>query len=99
MRNKVVPRSCSVLRTKWLFLYFAGEGSALSNYWQDVLARLSVPGLILALLGAILCYGAPKIAPRIWKQGGDQAIMPMKVAGLALAILGVLILLDVFPNL
>ena len=71
----------------------------MSDYWQDVLARLSVPGLILALLGAILCYGAPKIAPRIWKQGGDQAIMPMKVAGLALAILGVLILLDVFPNL
>jgi len=69
------------------------------DYWQGVLSRLSVPGVILVVVGAVLCFAAPGLSARLWKRGGERAVTPMKVAGLAMAVLGALILLDVFPNL
>ena len=68
-------------------------------YWEGVLSRLSLPGLILMAGGAVLCFAAPAIAKRLKKQGGERVVTPLKVAGLAAALLGALILLDVFPNL
>jgi Na+/proline symporter len=70
----------------------------MTSYWQGVLSRLSVPGLILLALGAVLCYGAPKIASLIWKEEAERAITPLKVAGLLVAILGAIILMDLIPN-
>ncbi len=69
------------------------------TYWQGVLSRLSVPGIALLALGAALIGLAPKLAGLFSKRGGGRAVTPLKVAGLALAVLGALILLDVFPNL
>jgi hypothetical protein len=69
------------------------------TYWQGVLSRLSVPGLALLALGAALVVLAPKLVGWFGKRGGGRAVMPVKVAGLILAVLGALILLDVFPNL
>ena len=65
--------------------------------WNGVLERLSVPGLILLAAGAVLGYGARWLAPKLFAKGGDRAVVPMKVVGLALALLGALILLDIIP--
>lgn len=65
--------------------------------WNGVLARLSVPGLILLVAGAVLGYGARRLAPLFFGKGGDRAVTPMKVVGLGLALLGALILLDIIP--
>ena len=69
------------------------------TYWQGVASRLSIPGLVLLVLGAAAIFGAPKLCARLFRQGGERAIMPVKVAGLVLAVLGALILLDLIPNL
>ena len=61
------------------------------TYWQGVLARVNIPGLALLALGAVLCFGAGRIAGWIGKQGGDRAVMPLKVAGLVLAVAGAII--------
>jgi len=67
------------------------------TYWQGVLSRISVPGLILLALGVVLCLGAERIAGWIWKQGGDRATTPLKVAGLVLAAVGALVCLKFIP--
>jgi hypothetical protein len=69
------------------------------DYGQGVLSRLSVPGLILLVLGAVVCLWAPKLSALLFPKGGERATLPLKVAGLVVAILGGLILLDVFPML
>ena len=69
------------------------------TYWQGVLSRLSIPGILLLIAGAALTLWAPKLTGLLFKKGGERAVTPLKVVGLALAVLGALILLDVFPNL
>lgn len=69
------------------------------TYWQGVLSRLSVPGILLLIVGAALTLWAPKVAGLFSQKGGERAVTPLKVVGMALAVLGALILLDVFPNL
>jgi hypothetical protein len=66
-------------------------------YWQGVLSRLSIPGLCLLALGAALGYGAKWICGKVLKQGGERAVVPVKVAGLLMALVGALILLDIIP--
>ena len=66
------------------------------GYWDGVLSRVNLPGLILLALGAVATYFAPRLAPRLFPKGGDRAVMPLKVAGLALAVAGALMSLG-FP--
>ncbi len=66
-------------------------------YWQNVLSRLSIPGLCLMVLGAALGYGAKWLGGKVFKRGGERAVVPLKVAGLVLALAGALILLDIIP--
>lgn len=61
--------------------------------WQRIVSKLSVPGLALLLAGAVLCLAAPK-----WCKKEKQAL-PCKAAGLALALLGAVILLDIIPGM
>ncbi|MCI5846771.1 MAG: hypothetical protein SOZ54_05260 [Candidatus Limiplasma sp.] len=61
--------------------------------WQKIASKLSVPGLALLLAGAALCLTAPK-----WCKKEKQAL-PCKAAGLALALLGAAILLDIIPGM
>ncbi|HPF86891.1 MAG TPA: hypothetical protein PK537_02420 [Candidatus Limiplasma sp.] len=61
------------------------------EYWQGVVSRISVPGIILIVLGAVLCFGAQKLAPMLFKD--EQKILPMKMTGLILVIAGALIAL------
>ena len=67
------------------------------TYWQGVLSRLSVPGIALMVIGAWLSLDADKLCALLWKEKGKQAAVPMKIAGLVLAALGALILLDIIP--
>lgn len=67
--------------------------------WNKVLSRLSVPGLTLLVVGVLSCAQATKLCRLIWKDQGERWIMPLKIFGLVLALLGALILLDVFPGL
>ena len=63
------------------------------TYWQGVLSRVNIPGLVLLALGAGMCFGAARIAGWLGKRGGDRAVMPLKVAGLVLAVVGAFICL------
>ena len=66
-------------------------------YWQEVLARLSIPGVVLLAIGLLLGYGATWLSRVLFKSGGERAIVPMKVVGMAATLLGALILLDIIP--
>ena len=67
------------------------------TYWEGVLARLSVPGIIFMAVGALLYYEAPKVCQLVLKEKGARAVVPMKGIGLVMVLLGVLILLDFIP--
>ncbi|MDD3336645.1 MAG: hypothetical protein PHI98_14225 [Eubacteriales bacterium] len=67
--------------------------------WNKLFSRLSVPGLTLLVVGMIGCFQATKLCRLVFRERGERWIMPMKLVGLALAVLGALILLDVIPGL
>ncbi len=69
------------------------------TYWQGVLGRLSIPGILLVALGAAIIIAVPWLSRTVFKREGDRAIIPLKVAGLAITVLGALILMDFIPNL
>jgi len=60
-----------------------------SSYLQGVLSRISIPGLILILVGAAVCFGAHRLAPRLFPNDAEKAVLPLKLGGLVLAIAGV----------
>ena len=62
-------------------------------YWQKVLSRLSIPGVILLALGAVACTQAPRFCK------SERLTVIVRIAGLALALAGALILLDFIPGL
>ena len=99
-RSKVVPRSCSVLWTRAAFLVSGLPGKdAIAVDWEKVLSRLSVPGITLLLVGAVICVQATRLCRFVLHDRGERAVLPVRIAGLVLALLGALILLDVFPGL
>ena len=61
--------------------------------WQKVLSRLSIPGVILLVLGAVTASQAE----RLFENG--RLCMAVRAAGLMAALLGAAVLLDVFPGL
>ena len=61
--------------------------------WQKMLDRLSVPGLVLLVLGAVVGMKAARIAKT------ERLVSAFRIAGIALALLGALILLDFIPGL
>lgn len=67
--------------------------------WEKIWSRLSVPGITLLLVGVLTCTQAAKLCRLVWKDKGERAILPVKFAGLAAALLGALILLDLIPGL
>lgn len=72
---------------------------AIAVDWEKVLSRLSVPGIALLLVGAVLCVQATRLCRFVLRDRGERAVLPVRIAGLVLALLGALILLDVFPGL
>lgn len=62
-------------------------------YWQTLQSRLSIPGLALLLLGAVVCTLAPRHLKR------ERAALAARFGGLLLAVLGTLVLLDYIPGL
>ena len=66
--------------------------------WQKVLSRLSVPGLTLLLAGAILVTQSAKLCRLVFKQNPERATLWLRVLGLAAAVLGAVILLDLIPG-
>ncbi|MCI5957700.1 MAG: hypothetical protein MRZ54_12030 [Clostridiales bacterium] len=67
--------------------------------WQRTLSRLSLPGLMLLALGAVLCL-RPAWALRLFPAGKRERLQtPIRLAGLAVALLGALIVLDFIPGL
>lgn len=65
------------------------------TYGEKVLSRLSVPGLALLALGAVLVYAARPISARLFPARGEQAALGLKAAGCAAVLAGALLLLDI----
>jgi hypothetical protein len=65
--------------------------------WKGIASRLSLPGLALLVMGAAIGYEAPMLCKLVWKEKGEKLVTPMKLVGLALALVGALILLDFIP--
>ena len=61
--------------------------------WQKVLSKLSIPGIMLLVLGAVAAIQASRFCKN------ERLCMVVRIAGLILALLGAAILLDVFPGL
>ena len=61
--------------------------------WQKMLDRLSIPGIVLLVLGAVVGMAAPKFAKT------ERLVFALRMAGLILALAGTLILLDFIPGL
>ena len=61
--------------------------------WQKVLSRLSIPGLILLMLGAVAATQAAKYCK------SERLCMIARIAGLISALLGAAIMLDLIPGL
>ena len=59
--------------------------------WQKTLSRLSIPGLVLLVLGAVACTQANRLQERF--------VLPVRIAGLAAVLAGAAILLDLIPGL
>ncbi|MEA5015751.1 MAG: hypothetical protein VB099_14450 [Candidatus Limiplasma sp.] len=69
------------------------------SFWEKMMGRLSVPGLLLVTAGAVLVVQAAKLCRVLFKDNGEKLILPVKILGLALAVLGAVILLDWIPGL
>ena len=61
--------------------------------WQKVLERLSVPGMALLVLGAV----AASQAKRMFHN--ERLVLIVRIAGMVLAMLGAVILLDWIPGM
>ena len=61
--------------------------------WQKVLDKLSIPGLILLLLGAVAATQAERLCK------SERLRLAVRIAGLLAAMVGAAILLDAFPGL
>ena len=61
--------------------------------WQKVMERLSIPGLTLLVLGAVAATQAGKYCKN------ERLKMIARIAGLASALLGTIILLDFIPGM
>ena len=61
--------------------------------WQKIVDRLSIPGMILLVLGAVAASQAGKYCKN------ERLKMIARVAGLVSALLGTVILLDFIPGL
>lgn len=65
--------------------------------WQRVLSRLSIPGLILLVAGVVIGAQAARLCATAGFQ--ERAALWIRLIGLALALLGAVILLDFIPGL
>ena len=61
--------------------------------WQKAMERLSIPGLILLVLGAVAASQAGKYCK------SERLCMIARIAGLVSALLGTVILLDFIPGM
>lgn len=75
------------------------EGEDPVSFWEKVMGRLSVPGLLLVTAGAVLVFQAEKLCRLLFKDNGEKAVLPVRILGLALAVFGTVILLDWIPGL
>ena len=67
--------------------------------WDQIFSRLSVTGVTLMLAGIVLCLYATKLVRFIFRERGERLVLPVRLAGLAVAVFGALILLDFIPGL
>ena len=65
-----------------------------TSYLAKVGSRLDITGLLLLAAGAALTFGSAKVAERLFPNKTNLAGTVMKFVGLALAVVGALILLD-----
>ena len=61
--------------------------------WQKVLSKLSIPGIALLALGAVAATQASRFCK------SERLCMAVRIAGLILALLGAVIMLDLIPGL
>ena len=66
---------------------------------ERVLARLSLPGVVLLALGAWWVLGAERLCSLALGEKGRRFVMPLKIIGIILALAGAVILLDLIPGM
>ena len=69
------------------------------GYWEKVLERLSIPGLVLLALGLLLALKAETWSRLLFGNKKEQAVLPVKLVGVFLAALAAAIFLDFIPGL
>ncbi len=67
--------------------------------WDAIFSRLSVTGVTLLLAGVLLSLYATRLARFLFREKGERLILPVRLVGLAVALFGLLILLDLIPGL
>ncbi|MCL2866472.1 MAG: hypothetical protein FWF47_01785, partial [Clostridia bacterium] len=56
-----------------------------------ILERLHPVGVVLLIIGALLCYLAGRVAARLFPRYKQRALVIIKAAGLLIAIIGVIV--------
>lgn len=64
------------------------------TYGEKLLAKLSLPGIGLTLLGAVMVYASRPIGGWLFPGKGEKASLALKGVGCVMALIGMLILLD-----
>ena len=67
--------------------------------WDLIFSRLSVTGVTLLLCGVILSLYATRLVRFLFRDHGERLVLPVQLVGLAIAVFGALILLDLIPGL
>ena len=72
----------------------AKEVTLLSHMYQ-VVSRLTDPGTLLFIVGAVMVYASGFLAGKLMKNNSATGSIAIKVIGCVVAILGMLILFDI----
>ena len=67
--------------------------------WDQIFSRLSVTGVTIMLVGIALGLYATRLVRLIFRERGERLILPLRIIGLLMAVLGTVILLDFIPGL
>ena len=59
-----------------------------------ILEKLHPVGVVLLMMGALLCYLAGRVAVRLFPRYKQRASIIIKAAGLLIAIIGVVVVMD-----
>ncbi len=66
------------------------------SYGDSILSKLNWPGVLLMVVGAVLVYASSPIINSFLPKAGENGKLICKGVGCVIALLGALLLLDLF---